>query len=216
VRRIQLENDWTLTVPNEYPAPVRYAPRNVHDAYPFYLELKAEDDEISMAHGYHFSAKQIAVTPPADRPVNLAVTMWRHELMFHVMVSDAVAACGRDELEPGRYELGNAPTYLKDGRYEFGNVPSHLICPICRPYTGVPRPPRPERQWIHDHGSVLMHIALSERGTACALYCTPEDYERLGPFARTADPDLADDAQRCEVCVKNQDYVDHLERWRYL
>jgi hypothetical protein len=192
VRRIQLENGWTLTAPNGQA--VEYIRRHAHDNRPFTTDIGLAD------MGERFTAKQVGAVSPAGQPTHLAVTMWRHEPMFHVMVNDSVAVCGRDEFDP------------EDQGF---NVAAHLICPICRPYTGIPRPARPERQWIHDHGSALMHITAGERGTACALYCTPEDYERIGPFARIADSELSDDALRCEVCVSNQDANDLRDGWRY-
>lgn len=194
VRRLQLDNDWTLTVPNEYPAPIRYRPRNVHDSRPFYLELKAEDDHLGWAHGYWFSAKDLTATPPPGRLLSIATTMWRHTPMYHVVVADGVAACGRDKLEM-------SSTALSD-------IPSDSVCPICRPYTGIPYGPRPEPRWIEVPGYTGQHILVHERATSCALYCTPEDYHKIWDYPVTMDADLGTDVPRCEVCVRNQDAND--------
>lgn len=107
--------------------------------------------------------------------------------MFHVMVSDDVAACDRDAFVSRGDDLSDAP--------------GHLMCPECRPYTGVPLGPRPERQWISIPGDLEMHIATGERSTACALWCSADDYERIGPLARSSLTPISRMTPRGARCV---------------
>jgi len=193
VRRLQLNNGWSVTASNELEAGVEYAPRNIHDPWPF---------SCIAAPGIRFTVKQTKATPPAGQRLTIATTMWRHTPMYHVVIADGIAACGRDELKPSSPALSD--------------IRSDSVCPICRPHTGIPYGPRPERQWISIPGFPLMHIATGERSTACALWCSADDYERVGPLATMADSDLGDDVPRCEVCVNNQDANDLRDSWRYL
>lgn len=193
VRRLQLQNGWTVTALNELEIGVEYAPSHVHDNHPFVS---------TAAPSARFMAKELAAAPPSDQRLTIATTMWRHTPMYHVVIADGIAACGRDELKP------SSPT--------LSDIPADSVCPICRPHTGIPYPARPERQWISIPGFPLMHIAAGERSTACALWCSADDYERVGPLATTADSDLGNDVPRCEVCVRNQDANDLCDSWRYL
>lgn len=187
VRRLQLENGWTLTAPNGHA--VEYVRRHSHDNRPFTTNTE------------RFTAQQVTAAPPADEPLTVAVTMWRHTPMYHVAVANGIATCGRDELEVSAIGLSD--------------VPNDSVCPICRPHTGIPRPPRPERRWIYIPSYQDWHVLVGERSTACAMWCPPERYPEIADYPVAADSDLKDGA-RCEVCVANQDADDRRDSWRYL